>query len=170
MSSINFQNVEKTIVMLKEQLCSDLVNNMDNSNITSIVNTTLTSDKFFANIELDIGAIMADGKISISDIPRMLSLLLKTNTYFVSLKNSVSTEFKSVSINNILKYTSLSLFYYLMLNDNANQDDLNSFLLLYPSLWCLVEMSLPKHENEITSDNQPIDTLNKKQKASSKCC
>ena len=167
----NLQNVEKTLSMLKNQMSSDLVSENNANDISNISKTALSSDKFFNSIKNDMNAIMTDNKITISDLPRMLSLLLKSQTYFTSLKNSVSSSevnFKSVSINDILKYASLSLFYYLMLNDNANQDDLDSFLLLYPSLWSLVELSLPKHEEE--NSNQPVDTLNKKQKVNTGCC
>lgn len=171
MELVNLQNVEKTLVMLKNQMSLDLVSDNAN-NISNISKTVLSSDKFFNSIKNDINAIMTDNKITISDLPIMISLLLKSDTYFTSLKNSVSKteiDFKSVSINDILKYTSLSLFYYLMLNNNANQDDLNSFLLLYPSLWNLVELSLPKHEED-NNTNQQTKTQNKKQKVSSGCC
>jgi hypothetical protein len=148
-SVINIENIEKTLVVMKNIMHDDKIDVQKQNSISKINKIVLSSDKFLLNASNDIEYLMKDGKITIQDLPRMISLLLKSQTFLLNLKNSVSNiEFNSIPMNLIMKYSSFSLFYYLMLNDNTNQEDLDSFLLLFPSLWSLVELSLPNHENK----------------------
>lgn len=145
--TVNTENIEKTISVIKNIMETDLIGIQEQDGISKINKVVLSSETFLSSVSIDIEYIMKDGKITIQDLPRMISLLLKSQTFLTNLKNSVSNvEFTSIPMNIIMKYSSLALFYYLMLNDNAVQDDLDSFLLLYPSLWTLVELSLFNHE------------------------
>ena len=167
MEKLNVENLEKTLLAMKDMMNDDFVQSNNSDCVQKMSKTILTSEKFLNSVKNDISAVMADGKITMSDLPRMISILLKSNTFLSSLKISVSTvEFKMVPMNTILKYSSFGLFYYFMLNCDTNKDDIDSFLLLYPSLWCLVELSLPKHDD----NNEPTDSNNKKEKVNTGCC
>jgi hypothetical protein len=167
MEKLNVENLEKTLIVIKDVMCDDLIQSTNSECIQKMSRIVLSSEKFLNSIKNDISAVMADGKITMSDLPRMISILLKSSTFLNSLKKSVSNvEFKMVPMNAILRYSSFALFYYLMLNDDTNQEDIDSFLLLYPSLWTLVELSLPKHDD----DNEFTDSSNKKEKVNTGCC
>lgn len=160
MEILNVENLNKTLLVLKDTMIEDSVEFVESENVQKISKNVLSSEKFLNSIKNDISAVLADGKITMADLPRMISILLKSNTFLNSLKNSVSNiEFEAVPLNIILKYCSLALFHYLMLNGGAEQYEVEQFLLLYPSLWCLAELSLPVHE-----------TNNKKDKIKPGCC
>jgi glycopeptide antibiotics resistance protein len=112
---------------------------------------------------------MADGVITISDVPTILVVLLKSETFVETLKNTANqTNVSSVPFSKIMKYCSMGLFYYFMLNNNTNEDDLTSFLFTYPALWSLVELQLPSMDN--TSETTSVTATTVQSKTTVKRC
>jgi hypothetical protein len=162
--SVNVSNVEKTIAAMITQMQNDAVQDASQPNISNAIRTVLMTEKFINSISLDIKKILADGQITITDVPTILVVLLKSETFIQTLKNTAS----KVSINAALftqtmKYASMGLFYYFMLNNNINEDDLTSFLFTYPALWNLVELQLPSNE-------QTPDAPTQEKTKARRCC
>jgi hypothetical protein len=171
MISVDLQLIETTLTAIKDAIMNDPLHLQYSNEISVFSKNVLTSQKFLSSIEKDAEAIMADGQITISDLPRMIMILLKSETFIVSLKGTLTnTQFKAVPMNVILKYSSMALFYYFMKCSNADDDGLDSFMCLYPTLWSLVEMSLPAHEEEEESTEPTGQKPNKKVPTSRCCC
>ncbi|ATZ81030.1 hypothetical protein BMW23_0985 [Bodo saltans virus] len=151
------------------QMQNDAIPDASQPDVSQATRTVLTSEKFIDSISIDIKKIMADGVITISDVPTILVVLLKSETFVETLKNTANqTNVSSVPFSKIMKYCSMGLFYYFMLNNNTNEDDLTSFLFTYPALWSLVELQLPSMDN--TSETTPVTATTVQSKTTVKRC
>jgi len=138
---LNSVNLEKAVVEVIDIAKKELRTEKDVQNLKAITNTIITSENFLKDIQKDIDLIMEDGKIDMMDIPNILSMLLKSTIYLTTLDAELKKmDMKDVPMKTILKYVSMTIFYYILLNNGAES---GTFLTMYAGLWNLVEFALP---------------------------
>jgi hypothetical protein len=141
---MNINHIEQTMTKVVEFIKSDSLNNTDASSAENTTKLVLNSNTYFSNIKVDVDAIMSDGKIGANDIPRIMSVVLKSSSFVLSLKKHNKQQKLPTKLpEHTMKYIAYGLCYMLMLNAGSTNEELINFELQFPALWFLCEMSLP---------------------------
>lgn len=148
--SLYLSSVKKEIQMLIQLSdivvddATDLVTKQEEK-VTELVKMILTSESYIKRIKHDMDQILADGKITMIDVPRMLSVVVTLNELLSSsLTTKVTVEMSD------MKYVLYAVLYCFILHkypDFFNQTEgftIESFRSLYNNLWMLIEID-PKN-------------------------
>ena len=144
-------NLDQTIIVIKNMMSMDNFVALPSTTVLSALNIAIQSDDYVNTVKNEVSKIKADGKFTISDVPAICIIVLKTQTLLnTTIINGIqfSTTFNLSSI----KYLIFGVLYYVMLIQNVDPLVISELMVLFPAIWNLISFD-PKQLVITTKSN-----------------